>query len=280
MNELIRRAGAAGMLGMNGESDYGEEEDDEGAYDPDQLAQLRQLKLMAEAMRQGRKGFFGPVDGQEDDPDYGDEDGHEEDEEDEDEEDDDAELDEAAKMMLMMEEQEKMYIQQQRLEREYLKAAAANGSIVGNGASMPTAAQLKMLQNHMDELEDELVDEKMIANGDDEDDLILAGAAGAAPTESAYKKMVMGESGYSPTAGNGHSQSQIDVKTWIEWYLIQEDHDFMVEVDKSFVTDKFNLIKIRELCGLPGKPLDKKRFKNAIRLIISSKVPSEEELQV
>jgi hypothetical protein len=75
----------------------------------------------------------------------------------------------------------------------------------------------------MDELEDDLVDEKMIANagGDDEDDdLILAGAAGAAPTESAYKKMVMGESGYSPLAGPGHSQSQIDVKTWIEWYLI------------------------------------------------------------
>ena len=105
------------------------------------------------------------------------------------------------------------------LEREYLKAAAANGQISGNGANMPTAAQLKMLQNHMDELEDDLVDEKMIANEED-DDLILAGAAGAAPTESAYKKMVMGESGYSPLAGQGHSQSQIDVKTWIEWYLI------------------------------------------------------------
>jgi hypothetical protein len=54
----------------------------------------------------------------------------------------------------------------------------------------------------------------------------------------------------------------------------------MVEVDRSFVTDKFNLIKIREVCGLPGKPLNKKRFKDAIRLIISNKVPSEEELQV
>jgi hypothetical protein len=33
----------------------------------------------------------------------------------------------------------------------------------------------------MDELEDDLVDEKIIANGEEEDDLILAGAA---PTES------------------------------------------------------------------------------------------------
>jgi hypothetical protein len=75
-----------------------------------------------------------------------------------------------------------------------------------------------MLQNHMDELEDDLVDDKIVnedADADDEDDLILAGAAGAGQTESAYKKMVMGESGYSPINGEGHGQSQIDVKTWI-----------------------------------------------------------------
>ena len=138
-----------------------------------------------------------------------------------------------------------------------------------------------MIQNHMDELEDDLVDEKIVNEGaDDEDDLILAGAAGADQTESAYKKMVMGESGYSPINGEGHGQSQIDVKTWIEWYLIQEDHDFMVEVDRTFITEKFNLVKIREVCGQPGRPLSKKRFKDAIRLIISNKVPSEDELQI
>lgn len=208
---------------------------------------------MAEAMRQGRKGF-GPLDHgcEDDDEDYGDEDGQEDDEDDEeDDEDGDAELDEAARMMLMMEEQEKMYIQQQMLEREYLKAAAANGHHIANGGTLPTAAQLKMLQNHMDELEDDLVDEKIIGNGgveDEGDDLILAGGDGTARNGSAYKKLVMGESGYSPAA-NGHNQSQVDVKTWVEWYLIQEDHDFMVDVDHSFVTDKFNLIKIRELCG-------------------------------
>lgn len=61
-------------------------------------------------MRQGRKGF-GPLDNDDED-DYGDEEGHEDDDEEEDEDlDGDAELDEAAKMMLMMEEQEKMYLQ-------------------------------------------------------------------------------------------------------------------------------------------------------------------------
>ena len=92
--------------------------------------------------------------------------------------------------------------------------------------------------------------------------------------------MVMGESGYSPINGEGPGSSQIDVKSWIEWYLIQEDHDFMVEVDRTFITDKFNLVKIREVCGQPGRPLSKKRFKDAVRLIISSKVPSEDELQI
>jgi hypothetical protein len=153
------------------------------------------------------------------------------------------------------------------LEREYLKAAAAAGQHPINGGTLPTSAQLKMLQNHMDELEDDLVDEKIMPNGlvdDDEDDLILANAAGAAPTESAYKKMVIGESGYSPGTAGAGGNSQIDVKTWIEWYLIQEDHDFMVEVDHSFITDKFNLIKLQELCGQAGKPMKKKRFKEAL----------------
>ena len=35
MNELLRRAGAAGMLGMNGDGDDYDEEEDAGAYDPD-----------------------------------------------------------------------------------------------------------------------------------------------------------------------------------------------------------------------------------------------------
>ena len=68
---------------------------------------------MAEAMRQRGRGF-GPMDNgeddeYEDDEDYGEDDQHEQGEDD-DEEDVDAELDEAARMMLMMEEQEKLYL--------------------------------------------------------------------------------------------------------------------------------------------------------------------------
>lgn len=97
----------------------------------------------------------------------------------------------------MMEEQEKMYLQQQILEREYLKAAAAAGQPIANGSTLPSAAQLKLLQKHMDELDEDIVDDKILAGGvageEEDDDLILAGAAGAAPTESAYKKLMMGE---------------------------------------------------------------------------------------
>ncbi len=54
----------------------------------------------------------------------------------------------------------------------------------------------------------------------------------------------------------------------------------MVEVDRDFITDKFNLIKLREQSGLPSLMQSKKRYKEVLRLVISNKVPSEEELQV
>jgi len=54
----------------------------------------------------------------------------------------------------------------------------------------------------------------------------------------------------------------------------------MVEVDREFIKDKQNLIKLKEICGSQGKAMDKKRFKKAIKMIASTKVPSEEELQV
>lgn len=60
----------------------------------------------------------------------------------------------------------------------------------------------------MNELEDDLVDEKIVNGGaEDEDDLILAGAPDADPNESAYKKLVMGESGYSPANAGAQGQS-------------------------------------------------------------------------
>ena len=59
---------------------------------------------------------------------------------------------------------------------------------------------------------------------------------------------------------------------------MQEDHDFLVEVERDFIMDKFNLVKLRENCGAPNAPMSKKRFKESIRIIVSNKVPSEEEL--
>jgi hypothetical protein len=61
-----------------------------------------------------------------------------------------------------------------------------------------------------------------------EDDLILAGgmmANGAPVDESAYKKMLMDSAGGYPgiegsTAAGGVGSSAIEVKTWIQWYLI------------------------------------------------------------
>lgn len=64
----------------------------------------------------------------------------------------------------------------------------------------------------------------------------------------------------------------------MQWYLALEDHEFMVEVERDFLVDKFNHIKLRETCGNPP-PMNKKRFKEAMRLILSDKVPSDDELQ-
>jgi hypothetical protein len=59
---------------------------------------------------------------------------------------------------------------------------------------------------------------------------------------------------------------------WIQWYLSLEDHDFLIEVDKDFINDKFNLIKLKD--HFPSK----ERFKECLRLILSNKVPNEEDL--
>ena len=61
--------------------------------------------------------------------------------------------------------------------------------------------------------------------------------------ESAYRKL-MEQAGYP--GGQGAAAGAAEPKTWIQWYLIQEDHDFMVEVERDFISDKFNLIKLRD----------------------------------
>ena len=61
--------------------------------------------------------------------------------------------------------------------------------------------------------------------------------------------------------------------SWIQWYLTLDDHDFFVEVDRAFLEDPLNLVKLKEACMLP-----KKRVKEALKLIGSARVPSEEDL--
>ena len=66
--------------------------------------------------------------------------------------------------------------------------------------------------------------------------------------------------------------SQVQYSTWVQWYLSLEDHEFLVEVDRDFISDKFNLIKLKE------NFTSKDRFKECLRLLISNKVPNEEDL--
>lgn len=68
------------------------------------------------------------------------------------------------------------------------------------------------------------------------------------------------------------------LKTWLQWYLALEDNEFFVEVERDFIIDKFNLINLREQVGNPP-PISKERLKAALKLIMSERVPSEEDLQ-
>lgn len=111
--------------------------------------------------------------------------------------------------------------------------------------------------------------------------MILAGGIPPAnQDESAYNKMVAdeGASYQGPLEGKQMNPPPIELKCWMQWYLALEDHDFFVEIEREYIMAKLNLVKIREQSGNPP-PLSKNRFKNAIRLILSTKVPSEEDLQ-
>jgi hypothetical protein len=149
------------------------------------------------------------------------------------------------------------------LEREYLKAAVA----AGGSKAHPTAQQLQMLANMDDDEEEEGAGGGEGADEED-DDMILAGGANQAGEQE--------DSGDSSSKNNG--AKPIEIKRWLQWYLALEDHDFLVEVEREFISDKFNLIKMRDSCGNPP-PMSKRRFKESLRLILSRKVPSEEDLQ-
>jgi casein kinase II subunit beta len=59
---------------------------------------------------------------------------------------------------------------------------------------------------------------------------------------------------------------------WMQWFLALEDHDFLVEVDREFLNDKMNLLCLSENFQ------SKERYKECMRLLLSHKVPSDEDL--
>ena len=59
---------------------------------------------------------------------------------------------------------------------------------------------------------------------------------------------------------------------WIQWYLSLEDHEYLLEIDSEYLNDKMNLLGMK-------LPFPKDRYKECLRLIMSNKVPNEEDLQ-
>lgn len=123
----------------------------------------------------------------------------------------------ATRMMMMMDEQDKLYMHQQMLEREYLKASTASvlakGKVPINGnigpieeSKMPAASNGLIggmippgLPAGLVDIDDEL-GEEILAGGNNPDEAV---------DESAYKKLMM-QSGYP-----GGAQTNAEVKTWI-----------------------------------------------------------------
>lgn len=60
---------------------------------------------------------------------------------------------------------------------------------------------------------------------------------------------------------------------WIQWFLSLEDHDLLLEVETEFIKDKMNLIDIKRNFG------SKERYKECLKLLLSHKIPTEEDLQ-
>lgn len=139
-------------------------------------------------------------------------------------------------------------------------------------AGLPILGPRGMLK--MEDDADDEDDNEDEAEAMEEDDMILAG--GNIPqNESAYNKLIAAAEGDALLEGKLMNPPPIELKCWLQWYLALEDHDFFVEIEREYIMDKLNLVKIREQSG---SPLSKNRFKNAIRLILSSKVPSEVDL--
>lgn len=108
----------------------------------------------------------------------------------------------------------------------------------------------------------------MNAGDEDSDDgLVLAGEANPG---SAYNQMMMPDSNLDMNFQKIPSPKHFS--GWIQWFISLEDHEFLIEVDKDFISDKMNLLGLRENFAT------KDRFKECLRLLLSNKVPNEEDL--
>lgn len=58
---------------------------------------------------------------------------------------------------------------------------------------------------------------------------------------------------------------------WIQWFCSLEGHEYMVEVDESYIRDAFNLYGLQSQLG-------KDKFKQCIKMILSPQSPNEEDL--
>ena len=59
---------------------------------------------------------------------------------------------------------------------------------------------------------------------------------------------------------------------WVQWFLSQEDHEFLLEVERDFIADKMNLIGLRDYFST------KEKYNDSLKLLMSSKIPNEEDI--
>lgn len=58
---------------------------------------------------------------------------------------------------------------------------------------------------------------------------------------------------------------------WIQWFCSLDGHEYMVEVDESFIRDQFNLFGLHTSMG-------KDKFKQCLKMILQPQAPNEEDL--
>ena len=58
---------------------------------------------------------------------------------------------------------------------------------------------------------------------------------------------------------------------WVNWFCTLEGHEYLVQVDEEFLNDPFNLHGLRPDLG-------KEKFKKCLKIILSDKAPTSEEL--